>query len=317
VSIAIFERVDVTPDTPAWEAERRHSLGASEVPAVLGVSSYATPLDVYRSKHGIDRNLDPELAFIGHAEELTVGRWLRRFHPELGVLRRGFMARSTEAPWLHASFDRFVVRRGQWIPVQIKTAHQYAGGDWSEEVPLAVQVQVQTELLVHGSPHGWVVGFVGGRRFHLHRVDRDETFIRDVLLPETDTFWREHVEARIPPAPTSLPEAVSRWAGVGGQIEADDELVDLWARLGIAQLQAADADAEVDRLKLEIAARMGEATELVRNGQTLITWRPRAGASRLDTARLRAEHPDLAEAYTVAATPTRTFIRKKIREGIQ
>lgn len=316
---AIFERVDVTPDTPAWEEERRRTLGASEVPAVLGVSPYATPLDVYRAKFGVDRAFDPELAFIGHAEELTVGRWLRRFHPELGVLRRGYMARSVEAPWLHASFDRFVLRRGVAVPVQIKTAHQYAGGDWADEVPLPVQVQVQTELLVHGAAYGWAVGFVGGRRFHLHRIDRDEDFIRDVLIPDTRTFWHEHVVAEIPPDPSSPAEAARRWAGDldAEPLVADADLLDLIRDLDDAQAEAKRVDALVDELRLKIQIRMGEATELVDpDGRTLATWRPRAGSRRLDTTRLRDEHPEIAADYTTVGTPTRTFIRKKIREGI-
>jgi putative phage-type endonuclease len=181
-----YARVDVIPDTPAWEQERTRTLGASEVPAVLGLSPYATPLDVYRGEVRRRPDMDPELAFIGHAEELVIGKWLRAFRPELGVIRRGFMARSLEHPWLHASFDRFLVKRAHLDAVQMKTAHQYAGADWEDEqVPLAVQAQVQTELLVHGAERGYAVAFVGGRRFHLHPIDRDEEFLQDLLIPQT------------------------------------------------------------------------------------------------------------------------------------
>lgn len=312
-----YEVVDVVPDSPAWEAARLHSLGASEVPAVLGVSPYATRLDVYRAKFGDPRPLDPELAFIGHAEELTVGRWLRKFHPELGVIRRGYMARSTIVPWLHASFDRFVLRRGAWTPVQIKTAHQFAGDDWVDGVPLAVQVQVQTELLVHGGDLGWVVAFVGGRRFHLHPVERDQAFIDEVLIPDTEAFWRDHVQAQVPPDPSSTAEAARHWRGEGGIIEADEELVALWEQLGFAQNVKSAAEAEVDRLKLALQLRMRESTELVDDaGRTLVTWRAKRGATRVDLDRLRADHPDLIADYLVQSEGSRTFLRKKIRQEI-
>lgn len=311
---APYERVDVAPDTPAWEAERRHTLGASEVPAVLGVSPYSTPLDVYRGKFGDGSTIDPELAFIGHAEELTVGRWLRRYHPELGVLRRGYMARSTEHPWLHASFDRFVVRRGLWVPVQIKTAHHYAAHDWQDEPPLAVRVQVQTELLVHGAPYGWAVGFVGGRRFHLHRIDRDEDFMREVLVPDTYRFWRDHVEAQVPPDPSSPAEAVRRWRGDTDlpPVVADTELLQAWRDLGDAQSRLDTEQGEVVRLRLQIMRRLGDATDLIDDrGRTLITWRPRRGSRRLDTDLLADEHPEIGlDRYLVRGEPTRTFSRK-------
>jgi putative phage-type endonuclease len=305
-----FTRVDVIPDTPAWEAERRLTLGASEIPAVLGLSPYATPLDVYRAKFGADRAIDPELAFIGHAEEVVIGKWLRAFHPELGVIRRGFMARSTTHPFLHASFDRFVVRARRWRPVQMKTAHQYASDAWDDEqVPLAVQAQIQAELLVHGTARGYAVAFIGGRRFQLVPVDRDEEFLRDVLIPQAERFWTEHVLAEVPPDPTTPAEAASLWSGADPEpLFADELVLDLVAALRDAQTRVRSTDALVDSLKLAIQTRMREHIELVDPmGDRLATWKPTAGARRLDTKALRADHPDLAAEYTRQAAPGRQF----------
>lgn len=316
-ALAPFERVAVVPDSPDWLQERRRTLGASDVAAVLGVSPYATALDVWNAKHGIDRDMNEELAFIGHAEEFTVGRWLRKFHPEIGALRRGFMARSTEAPWLHASFDRFAVRRQEWTPVQIKTAHQYAGAQWSEEVPDAVAVQVQAELLVHGSARGWAVAFVGGRRFELHPVDRDEEFIQDLLIPQTRAFWEEHVLAGIPPEPSSTAEAVDLWAGdPEAKLEADEELLRLVEQLRQAQAASSAVETAVDFLKLQIQRRMREKSLLVRDdGRVLATWKPTAGARRLDAKALRLEEPEIADRYTVQAAPSRQFRLKETPDG--
>lgn len=311
-----YTRVDVTPDTVTWEAERRHSLGASEVPAILGLSPYSTPLDVYRSKFGHDRGMDPELAFIGHAEELTIGRWLRRFRPELGVIRRGFMARSVPYPWLHASFDRFLVKRREWTPVQMKTAHQYAGDEWeNDRVPIAVQAQVQAELLVHGSDYGYAVAFVGGRRFHLQRIDRDEDFLQNILIPQASRFWTEHVLAEVPPDPTTSAEAVSLWPGGGDQLVADPETEDLVRALRGWQHIAKQTDVEIDAAKLALQMRMRDATELVDTmGETLATWRPTQGARKLDLDALRTDHPALAAEYTVRGNPGRQFRLPKAKK---
>jgi putative phage-type endonuclease len=311
-----FDRVDVVSDTAPWEAERRHSLGASEIPAILGLSPWATPLDIYRSKFGIDRDMDPELAFIGHAEELTIGRWLRKFRPELGQIRRGFMARSIQYPWLHASFDRFLVKRGVWTPVQMKTAHQYAGDDWEDDqVPLAVQAQVQAELLVHGSPYGYAVAFVGGRRFHLVQIVRDEEFLQDILIPQASRFWHEHVLAENPPDPTSSKEAVSLWPGIDDDYVADGEVVRMIDLLRVEQAAVKSFEAEVDRLKLEIQKQMRNATQVVDPmGEVLATWKPTAGARRFDSKALAADHPALASEYTVRGNPGRSFRLKPLKE---
>ena len=89
--MTVYEKINVTPDTPAWEKERRLSVGASEVAAVMGLSPYgATPLDVYKHKHGVDRHFDPLLAWIGHQSEPIIEAWLRLVVcRELGCRRGG------------------------------------------------------------------------------------------------------------------------------------------------------------------------------------------------------------------------------------
>ena len=67
-----FTRVDVVSDTPEWEQERRASVGASEVAAVMGLSPYNTALDVFKHKHGIDRDFDPLLSFVGQDRKSVV-----------------------------------------------------------------------------------------------------------------------------------------------------------------------------------------------------------------------------------------------------
>src|SRR5699024_11000913 len=101
-----YELVDVVSDSPEWAQERRNSIGASEVPAVLGLSPYATPLDVYRGKKGVDTEFDPERAFIGHAAEVMIHGFIEEFRPELTPVLPAQMVRSLEYPWLHASLDR-------------------------------------------------------------------------------------------------------------------------------------------------------------------------------------------------------------------
>lgn len=49
-------------------------------------------------------------------------------------------------------------------------------------------------------------------------------------------------------------------------------------------------------------------------GTTLATWRPTAAPRRLDTAALRADHPDLAAAYTRPGNRGRAFRLAKQKE---
>jgi hypothetical protein len=197
--------------------------------------------------------------------------------------------------------------------VQMKTAHQYAGAEWEEEIPLAVQAQIQAELYVLDAPRGYALAFVGGRRFHVHPIEADREFQEDVLLPETRRFWEEHVLRRREPDPSNTAEAVSLWPDPEGVLDATEEDVDLWEDLLAAQATEKGAADAVAELKLALQIRMREKeTLLAPDGKTVLaTWKTKQGARRLNGDALRADYPDLADAYTIQGAPSRTFLPKK------
>lgn len=75
----------------------------------------------------------------------------------------------------------------------------------------------------------------------------------------------------------------------------------------LRQLQALieEAQIEVESIRDEIKARMGESEEL-RCGEYYITWRP-VKSARIDTSALKKALPDVAAAFT-RETTTRRFV---------
>lgn len=293
--------VPVTPDSPEWLEERRKSLGASEVAAVLGEHPYMTPLSVYRSKLGVDDEFDPELAFFGHDAERTFIGWLAEFRPELGYAVPAFMARMPEHPWLHASFDLDLLSNGsRFRPraekheafVQVKSAHQLAR-DWDgNELPRYVWIQVQAELAVSGDGYAWVGLVRGGRKGALIRVDRDQDFIDKYVFGYCRTWWVEHVEARVEPAPMILGELPASVAGE--TIAGSDLILETVDRWQVAKSDARALDAEADELKLAIGLYMGTAETLTdASGNRIATFKTQRGARRVtDLDELSEKHPE-------------------------
>jgi len=202
-----YDIIDVIPDTPEWEQERRNSIGASEIAAVMGLSKWATPLDVYKSKLGVDRAFDPLLSFVGHESEPIMHKWVEKFSGTDATLEPGFMARSRELPYIHATFDRVSYPFLTW---QFKTAHHYTGHQWDEGIPTDIRVQVQGEMFVANTQRAAVVVWIGGREFRLFWEPRDDKFINEQMLPALDLAWAQ-VRAGTPPEPTTLAEAYEVW----------------------------------------------------------------------------------------------------------
>lgn len=307
-----YERVNVTPDTPAWEQERRASVGASEVAAVMGLSPYNTALDVWKHKAGIDKDFDPILSYIGHASEPIVDGWVTQFSGLNVEPLPGFMARSVEWPFLHASFDR--VTPSPMLTLQYKTAHYYAGHHWDEGIPTDIRVQVQAEMAVAGTPRALVVVWIGGREFRHFWEARDDRFIREYMVPAVRDFWDANVRAQVPPPPSSIAEvnAIETRA-----IESDlsEEAFEAFERITVLNSDITAQTEERDALKVALGQYVGAADTLTYQGQKVGTWKQQKGRQGFDLKGFREVHPDIANEFTVIGQPFRVLRRTKREEA--
>jgi len=307
--MSAYEIVNVTPDTEEWKEERRKSVGASEVAAVMGLSKWNTPLDVYKSKHGVDREFDPLLAFIGHESEVIIANWVNRFSGIDVELLPAFMARSTVETFLHASFDR--VSEDPFTTWQFKTAHQYTGHQWDEGVPTDIRVQVQAEMFVAGTQRAAVVVWIGGREFRLFWEPRDERFIQEQMLPAIAEF-RRRVEESDPPEPSTLAEHAEMYPSEAREIEASETAMEAVDRRAVLLSDIQSMQEEADALRLVIANYMEDADTLTFQGRRILTHKTQKGRVGFDQKRFAVEHPDLAAEYTTQGQPFK--VMRSIKE---
>lgn len=297
-----YKIVDVVPDTDEWIDERRASVGASEVAAVMGMSPWGTPLDVYKSKHGVDKPFDPLLSWIGHKSETTIADWVHDWSGVPVQLEPAFMARSIDHPYLHASFDR--VSSDPFVTWQFKTAHQYTGHKWDEGIPTDIRVQVQAEMLVAGTPRAAVVVWIGGREFRLFWEDRDNVFIEDHMIPALQSFWAQ-VEAGTPPPPSTLGEVADQWHDSGDEMEAPPELQEWIEKRAFLLATAKENEDDAKKIQVEISKFMLDQNveRFTVGGKTLLTYKKQNGRASFDQKRLREDHPEIAAEYMTQGAP--------------
>lgn len=307
-----FEKVDVVPDTPAWEMARRGSVGASEVAALMRLSPYGqTALSVYKHKLGFDEPFDPVLSFIGHASEPIIHQWVEMFSGVDVELQPGFMARSIEHPYLHASFDR--VSAGPFLTWQFKTAHHYAGHHWDEGIPLDIRVQVQAEMAVAGTRRAAVVVWIGGREFRLFWEPRDDRFIDEHLIPTVRDFWDANVRAQVAPLPSTVAEMNEVPVEPGKAVEADPTVLEAIERRAVLLADIKAQKDEADALQVAIGQWLGDADTVTHDGRNILTYRYQKGRQSLDTTALRQAHPKLVAEFTGQGAPFRVM-RTNLKE---
>lgn len=256
-----------------WLREKRTVLGGSEVPAVLGVDPRRGPLDVYTDKVRGYSNEDKDVFFIGHVLEDPIGRIYERMTGrDVGNVGATEIQRHPDIPWLGVTLDRITWGSESnpapgdiWTngPLEIKAVASIWDSSWSDDAPLHVEVQNQTQIHCTGAAWGSMTGLIGGVQLRWYDQLRNDAFL-EAAFPVLDEFW-QRVQRRDPPplsGPKSL-EAIKRlYAQEDGQtILLDDPAmavtVTSWERTKVLRDESKERAKE---LEAELRAIMKEAS---------------------------------------------------------
>jgi putative phage-type endonuclease len=281
----------VTPKAPTGLTidqleERRTGLGGTDAAAVLGVSPWVSPLDVYNEKvHGITtETTDPE-QLARMAWGLTVEPALHARYREVSgrtrlrrVSAHSRTMRHPKLPWVIGhpdALDSEVVVDYKW-----NERAQGWGEPGTDEVPPHYKLQIWHYMLLTGRRLGVLYASVGGRPPAEWLVP----WVPEIPLlgEEEGDWWREHVLAGVPPDPTGAEadaHALRRMypAPVPGSVKvAMPYQHPIIAELVHAKAEAKRWSHEQERLEQVIQAAMGEAQELHAPG-VKFTWKVEAG----------------------------------------
>lgn len=251
-----------------WRRERQKSLGASDVPALLGLG-YAdeTPVRLYQEKtSSITARREED-----EQERLRLGLFLEPYNASKYEAATGrklakapSIVRHPARTWQGASLDFMVgdVRH----PVELKAVFAAPGYPWGDAgtdlVPDRVLVQAAQQAGVTGAESVDVsVLFVG----HTHRVYvvPCDPELYSVITAAGAEFWR-FVEKREPPpedwSSQYAPEVANRLATVrdGVEVKLTDEDEEAARKYVEYREIIKEAERECDEIKLALRTRLGE-----------------------------------------------------------
>ena len=175
-----------------WLRERQKGIGGSDAPHLIlspEIWKYADPEKIWRSKVEPIVSADrPSLAAeVGTELEDFVAR---KFSEATGlkVRRDSKHFVHPEHPFMVGNIDRKILY--QPAGLECKTTSAYRDKLFTEDsFPLEYFVQIQHYLAVTGWDCWYLAALIGNHRFVHYKVERDEVFIRDVLIPTEVRFW--------------------------------------------------------------------------------------------------------------------------------
>lgn len=292
-----------------WHAARRTGIGGSDAAAVLGLSRYRTPYQVYLEKIG---EADPQ----DETWEMSRGKALEpllRQHYADTTGRTVFLPkeamRSDKYPFMTYNPDGL---SDDGRLQEFKTAAY--GREWgevgSDEIPQEYLLQVQHGMIVTGLQITDVTVSIAGNapRYFVVEADRE---LQQMIIDREHEFWGM-VERREEPAPISNDDVAHKWSKVdGGSVMANEGIAAAFLDLRLTRQQIADLEKQKESLEVYIKDFMGASENLLGSGGLPIaTWKQQAGAKRIDADFLRKSFPEAAAAATKQGEPTRRFLLK-------
>lgn len=316
-----------------WLEARKGGIGGSEIGALLGVSEYSTPFDVFRAKVGEAKDLS-HLPWIqaGHDYEEPVAQRTAR---EIGLVSRtgGGLWQHPEFDWALVTPDRFVTKNRSWKAlglIECKTAGDHDGwqsgivhpdGSGDGTAPMTYLAQTQWQMGILGFDIGWLgcQVFDAARSFYVVEVRFDKEWFEE-MLNVAETFWHRNVLAWEPPMhdlesprTTELlkelyPKTISPATEFG-----EDELE--WIiEHEEAKKEADKALARLERAKNGVRLAVGDAGKAYYGDHPVVSY-PEVKNGGVDVSMLKEKYPEIAE--ECAATGTHRRLNIKIPKALR
>jgi len=303
-----------------FSVDRSKYIGGSDIGAILGLSRFRSPLEVWMEKTGkeVKRFDSLPLRFGSFAEEFVASEYSRATGFDL--IHDKSIHIHPDYSFMSAHIDRFVFEHGSPTPTRIlecKTANPFASSDWgeagSDEVPLSYLCQSVWYMAITNMNKVDLAVLFGNSDFRIYEITRDLE-LESVVLEKANLFWSEHVLKDNPPPAQSEADCQALFSK-GDPAKTVEAKTETWAQTKRLQLLHNEIDMreeEISTIKQSIMNQMGEAETLTYEGKVLATWKAPKPSFRIDSKRLEIDHPEIASNYKTAVQNSRRLVIKHV-----
>lgn len=288
---------------------RQDGIGSSDIAAILGISPFSTPVDVYLSKVlPVDDRKENAFTKAGKLQEQVIAQY---FADETGaeLIRSSNVVYKDKAePIFMCSPDYFFKKDFEGI-LECKNTII----DFSRELPKHHWLQVMWQLGVMGKENGALAWLTMGYKFDYKDIELNRE-IYAKLQEQAYLFWHHNVLKRIPPEPVNRDDIdqLYRRHALGKVMVAVPSNYGDWEEAVRLQSVIKESTEALNKLKDDIAVAMLDAEALTdANGIILATNKTDKDSDVFNKDKFMAEHPDLYAQYLETKQGKRRFLLKK------
>ena len=296
--------------------DRTKFIGGSDIAAVMGMSRWKTPLQLWAEKTG--KVEQPDLS---NVEAVEMGSELEETMARMFTKRTGKKVRRAPKDYklppqfdgqnvydcFSCQVDRLVEGTDELL--ECKTASAWKEKEWEdEEIPAEYILQVQWQLGITGRSVGHIAVLIGGQKFVYKEIKADpELFAK--MLKEAIKFW-SMVEMKTPPmaAGDDNDFIIKLHPENDEQLQEMQEMNDSIALLQQLKEDIKNILEQKDEVEAKLKQVIGDNLGIETSDYKL-TWKKQT-TTRLDQKNLKEEQPEIYNRYAYTSDSRVLRVRK-------
>lgn len=323
-------------DIATIQHDRSKFLGGSDAAAVMGLSPWATPVELWLEKTGRKSKPLPDAAQLkrfdrGHRLEpfirdMVIDK-LRAEGLEVELLDCNARYIDSEHGFLSCEIDfelrltgklmigfNMIEFAGEHVNADAKSVTGFARKKWgtenTEDVPIEYAAQFMHGLMVTGRRYCLVAALRSFDDVDIYWTVRDDETIAG-MRPRLVDFWINHVVADVPPDPMVFDDIKALFpTDDGTAVEATPEIAGKVDALAALKSEIKTLVEKAEDLQFTIGEFISPHSILTSGGKEIATWKKQS-ASRLDGKALAEAEPEIAAKFTVYTTTRVMRLKKK------
>ena len=299
---------DITKEKE-FRQKRKDGIGGSDIAAILGISPFKRPIDVYLEKTEFEQqsefNNNPAILRGKRMEKYIIEEYEERTNNK--VTTNVETIYHPDYPFIYANIDGIIAE--DKIVIEAKSC---SSNKW-QAVPNYYETQAAYYAMITDCKRVDIPVVFNGFEYQCFKYHRNEMFEK-VLLDKAVKFWTKHVLKKKPPAITSAEDVTKFFKKDNGKVVvASSKITRQIKQLQAVNLQIATAKMEQKKIMDEIKYFMQDNQSVIQgkdSSEILVSWKTYNKKS-FDHFLFKNENPDLYNQYLTKKTSRLFKIKNK------
>jgi putative phage-type endonuclease len=299
--------------------ERQNYIGGSDAAAIIGLSKWKTPYEVWLEKigQGVEKEETLPMKVGTLMESVVADLWASQYNKKIKKSNKTIFSR--DYSFIGGNLDRLIV--GEKSFLEVKTSSERFSKEWDEgKIPLAYLVQCLHYLFVTGFDYCYLCVLIGNSELKSYQIFRKdyEKQINQIIQKEVD-FWQKYVIPKVPP-PVSANDSEAIFQQFMQEVKdpqqeldlsKDDEVQLLLENLESYKQDKKKLEEQIAEIENKIKLKLGEY-QIAKTSRYIIEWKVQERTS-IDKEKMISDGIDLSKYEKKSIT--RIFKFKQIKEG--